>query len=198
MMSGAALSAASFFSPESLFAERAKIANNGRFPKRLEPISIKDSVKEFHIWIDIVEHEIVPGVTAHLLAFNGQVPGPEIRVTEGDKVRVVFENRTQLNHTIHWHGLYVHWRHDGVPFITQLPVMPDHEFVYEFEAKPYGTHMYHCHWGTLLHIQVGMYGPIIIEARGDDPIRTRFPYDRRTSQVSSVDCPSTTMYSRFG
>ena len=182
---GAALSATSLFSPRSLFAESAIRANQDRFPKRLEPTSTLGGVKEFHIWIDIIQHEIVPGVTVHMLAFNDQVPGPEIRVTEGDQVRVVFENRTQLNHTIHWHGLHVPWRHDGVPFVTQLPTMPNMDFVYEFEAKPYGTHIYHCHWGTLLHMQVGMYGSIIIEAKGEDPIHKQFPYDREYTLVYS-------------
>ena len=67
---GAALSATSLFSPRSLFAESAIRANQDRFPKRLEPASITGGVKEFHIWIDIIQHEIVPGVTVHMLAFN--------------------------------------------------------------------------------------------------------------------------------
>lgn len=179
------MTAASLFSPQSLFSASVKARNKERFPKRLEPEITAQGVKEFHIWVDIVQHEIVPGVKVHMLAFNDQVPGPEIRVTEGDQVRVVFENRTQLNHTIHWHGIYSPWRHDGVPFVTQLPTMPGMEFVYEFEAAPAGTHLYHCHWGTLLHMQVGMYGPIIVDPKGADPIRERFPYERDYTLVYS-------------
>lgn len=142
----------------------------------------KGKWKEFELYIDIVTHELAPAMKVHTLAFNGQVPGPEIRVQEGDFVRVKFKNKTGLNHTIHWHGMHVPWRMDGVPFVTQLPVMPQQEFVYEFEAKPYGTHFYHCHWGTLLHMQSGMYGSLIVEQK-DDPIKKRFPYDREYTLI---------------
>lgn len=156
-------------------------------PKRLKPVHETDGFKEFHLYVDLVQQEIVPGVTIHTLAFNGTVPGPEIRVNYGDRVRVHFENRTGLNHTIHWHGLHVPWRMDGVPFVTQLPVMPEQTFTYEFEAKPYGTHMYHCHWGTMLHMQAGMYGSIIVEPReGEtDPIQEQFPYEREYTFIYS-------------
>lgn len=100
----------------------------------------KGKWKEFELYIDIVTHELTPAMKVKTLAFNRQVPGPEIRVQEGDFVRVKFKNKTELNHTIHWHGMHVPWRMDGVPFVTQLPVMPQQEFVYEFEAKPYGAH----------------------------------------------------------
>jgi len=142
-------------------------------------------VKVFRLFIDIFQHEVVLGFKFHTLAFNNQIPGPEIRVNRGDKVRVIFKNKTELNHTIHWHGLHVPWRMDGVPYVTQMPVMPGQEFVYEFVAEPYGTHFYHCHWGTLLHMQSGMYGSFIVEDP-DDPIRKQFPYDREYTLVYSA------------
>ncbi len=142
-------------------------------------------VKEFNLYIDIYEHEIVPGVNVHTLAFNDQIPGPELRVKKGDKVRVVFKNKTELNHTIHWHGMHVPWRMDGVPYVTQMPVMPGQEFIYEFSAEPYGTHFYHCHWGTVLHMQAGMFGSIIMEER-DDPIKKKFPYSREYTLIYSA------------
>jgi FtsP/CotA-like multicopper oxidase with cupredoxin domain len=74
---------------------------------------------------------------------------------------------------------------DGVPYVTQMPVMPDQEFVYEFEARPYGTHFYHCHWGTPLHIQSGMYGSIIME-EADDPINKEFGYGREYTLIYSA------------
>ncbi len=155
-----------------------------RFPKTLKPTIFGDT-KEFKLYIDITRQELAPGMVIHTLAFNGSVPGPEIRVKRGDKVRVLFENRTELNHTIHWHGMYVPWRMDGVPYVTQMPVMPGETFVYEFEAQPYGTHFYHCHWGTLLHMQAGMYGSLIVED-DDDPIKKRFDYDREYTLVYSA------------
>ena len=169
--------------PKVLLAEAAKRTHNSRFPKPLEPI-MTDGIQEYRLYIDIFQQELVPDFSFHTLAFNDQVPGPEIRVKEGERIRVFFKNKTELNHTIHWHGLYVPWRMDGVPYVTQMPVMPGQEFIYEFDAKPAGTHFYHCHWGTLLHLQAGMYGSIIIEPESD-PVEKRFPYNREYTLLYS-------------
>ncbi len=177
------VAAASFLS--SSFLSAAVIKNNQKkFPKVLKP-KMNNGVKEFELYVEIVEQEVVPGFKFHTLAFNGHIPGPELRVNKGDQVRVKFKNKTELNHTIHWHGIYVPWRMDGVPYVTQMPVMPGQEFVYEFTAEPYGTHFYHCHWGTLLHMQSGMYGSFIIEDP-DDPIKKSFPYEREYTLVYSA------------
>jgi len=183
LSASAAVSAATLF-PSSLLAESTKVRNRDKFPKPLTP-RLKGNVKEFEISINIVQHEIVPGLKIHTLAFNEHVPGPEFRVNQGDQIRVIFRNKTELNHTIHWHGLHVPWRMDGVPYVNQMPVMPGTEFVYEFEAEPYGTHFYHCHWGTLLHMQSGMFGSFIIE-NADDPIKKKFPYEREYTLVYSA------------
>ncbi len=170
--------------PGTLLGKPFKAANKQKYPYVLEPVMDGD-VKEFHLFIDIHQQEIVPGFRIHTLAFNNQVPGPEIRVNKGDMVRVIFKNKTELNHTIHWHGLHVPWRMDGVPYVTQMPVMPGQEFVYEFTAEPEGTHFYHCHWGTLLHMQAGMYGSFIIDDP-EDPIPRRFPYKREYTLLYSA------------
>ncbi len=183
LKTSAALSASSLLSLHPL-TEAEMQKNHLKFPDQLSP-KIDGDVKEFNLFIDLYQHEIVPGVKVHTLAFNNQVPGPEIRVNRGDKVRVLFTNKTELNHTIHWHGMHVPWRMDGVPYVTQMPVMPGQEFVYEFVAEPYGTHFYHCHWGTLLHMQAGMFGSIIME-EPDDPINKEFPYDREYTLVYSA------------
>lgn len=171
--------------PGALLSGAAKQENTRKFPQPLKP-QMNGDTKEFHLFIDIAQQEPVPAYRFHTLAFNNQIPGPEIRVTRGDKVRVIFENRTELNHTIHWHGLHVPWRMDGVPYVTQMPVMPGNKFVYEFVAEPYGTHFYHCHWGTLLHMQSGMYGSFIVEEPEDDPIKKKFPYDREYTLIYSA------------
>ncbi|MCF6238032.1 MAG: multicopper oxidase domain-containing protein [Candidatus Marinimicrobia bacterium] len=170
--------------PANLFAQQTKTANKSLFPAAL-PFSTKGEWKEFEISIGITEQTLAPAMKIHTLAFNDMVPGPEIRVKQGDKVRVIFKNNTDLNHTIHWHGIYVPWRMDGVPYVTQMPVMPGQEFVYEFTAEPYGTHFYHCHWGTLLHMQSGMFGSVIIES-DDDPIKKAFPYEREYTLIYSA------------
>ncbi len=177
------LSAATLF-PASLLTPKARAANVQRYPQVLQP-EMDGEVKVFRLFIDIYQQEVVPGFKFHTLAFNNQIPGPEIRVNRGDKVRVIFKNKTELNHTIHWHGMHVPWRMDGVPYVTQMPVMPGQEFVYEFEAEPYGTHFYHCHWGTLLHMQSGMYGSLIVEDP-DDPIPKKFPYEREYTLLYSA------------
>jgi len=176
--------AAASILPTSLLSAQVIKENKKKFPNVLKP-NITNGVKEFELYVEIAEQEAVPGFKFHTLAFNGQIPGPELRVTKGDRVRVKFKNKTELNHTIHWHGIYVPWRMDGVPYVTQMPVMPGQEFVYEFTAEPYGTHFYHCHWGTLLHMQSGMYGSFIIEDP-DDPIKKSFPYEREYTLVYSA------------
>lgn len=183
LMTSAALSASTLL-PLNLLSETVKKENKKRFPVQLAP-KIDGDVKEFQLYIDIHQHEIVPGVKVHMLAFNDQIPGPELRVNKGDKVRVIFKNKTELNHTIHWHGMHVPWRMDGVPYVTQMPVMPGQEFVYEFTAEPYGTHFYHCHWGTVLHMQAGMFGSFIMEEK-DDPIKKKFPYNREYTLIYSA------------
>lgn len=184
LKTGTAVTAAALLS-KSLLAESTKKDNKKKYPKQLTP-KMDGSVKEFKLYINISQQEIVPAFKFHTLSFNGQVPGPEIRVNSGDKVRVIFKNKTELNHTIHWHGLHVPWRMDGVPYVTQMPVMPGKEFVYEFVAKPYGTHFYHCHWGTLLHMQAGMYGSFIVEEPENEPIKEKFPYNREYTLIYSA------------
>ncbi|MCH8327850.1 MAG: multicopper oxidase domain-containing protein [Candidatus Marinimicrobia bacterium] len=180
---GLAVAGAALF-PQALLSKSAIKSNQEKFPQAMTPAAV-GSFKEFELYVDFHQQQIVPGFSIHTLAFNNQVPGPEIRVNRGDKVRVIFRNKTELNHTIHWHGIHVPWRMDGVPYVTQMPVMPGQKFVYEFVAEPYGTHFYHCHWGTLLHMQSGMYGSFIVEDP-DDPIKKRFPYERDYTLVYSA------------
>ncbi len=91
--------------------------------------------------------------------YNGQVPGPTIRATEGDRLRVRFANGGSHPHTIHFHGIHAA-NMDGV----FEPVMPGDEFVYEFDAKPMGLHLYHCHAVPLKkHIAKGLYGAFIVD-----------------------------------
>jgi FtsP/CotA-like multicopper oxidase with cupredoxin domain len=74
-------------------------------------------------------------------AYNGVVPGPEIRVTQGDRVRVILTNERDEGTAIHWHGLIIPNAMDGVPFITQPPVDPGERFTYEFTAQNPGSQM---------------------------------------------------------
>src|SRR5713101_8368470 len=86
-----------------------------------------------------VRWELAPGKTVKAMAYNGQVPGPEIRVREGERVRVVVKNSLGEPTTVHWHGVDVPNSMDGVPGVTQEPIQPAATFAYEFEARPAGT-----------------------------------------------------------
>lgn len=108
---------------------------------------------------------MLPDVQIKSLLINDQIPGPLIDVEEGDIVEVTVVNKTPLPHTIHWHGLEVDNSEDGVPYVTQDPIEPHESFTYRFKAQPVGTHFWHCHWSTLLHISGGMYGGLIIRPK---------------------------------
>lgn len=132
-----------------------------------------NGVKVFEIvarpvkWKIQSKFEMQPEVWATAWTYNGTVPGPLIRVAEGDRVRVVFTNRLPAPTSIHWHGLPVSNAMDGVaqPALTQPPVMPGQTFTYEFVAKPAGTFFYHSHYETDRQINTGLFAPLVIEPR---------------------------------
>lgn len=98
-------------------------------------------------------------------AYNQIVPGPEIRLTQGDRVRIAVENALNEPTTVHWHGLRVPHAMDGVPHLTQEPIDPDDQFVYEFDVPDAGTYWYHPHQRSFEQVGRGLYGPLIIEER---------------------------------
>ncbi|HLB03548.1 MAG TPA: multicopper oxidase domain-containing protein [Gaiellaceae bacterium] len=118
-------------------------------------------VREYRLVARDVELEIAPGVFFPAWTYNGTVPGPVIRATEGDLLRVTFQNAGSHPHTIHFHGIHPA-NMDGVFEI----VGPGEELTYEFPAKPYGMHLYHCHATPLKkHIHKGLYGAFIIDPK---------------------------------
>ena len=126
-------------------------------------------VRKYTFDITIGQFNILPDVSVKALTINKMIPGPAIEVTEGDIVEVKVVNHSALPHTIHWHGLEIPNKEDGVPYVTQDPIEKGQSFTYRFMAKPAGTHFWHCHWSTLLHISAGMYGPLIIHPK--DPAK---------------------------
>jgi len=156
------------------------------YPPRQAP-KPGEKIHEFDIEVGVSVHEIVPGVKIHAFTYNGTYPGPEIRVPEGDWVLVNFTNRTPEIHTIHWHGITLANEMDGIPNGTQWGTGAHQTFKYLFRAQPAGTHFYHCHNMTNLHVQAGMFGALIIEPK-EDPIKKAFPYEREyTLLLSEVD-----------
>jgi FtsP/CotA-like multicopper oxidase with cupredoxin domain len=109
------------------------------------------------------EIEIAPGMFFPAWTFNGQVPGPTIRATEGDRVRIRFKNLGSHPHTIHFHGWHPPAMDGSLP---GQEVHPGESFVYEFDADPFGLHLYHCHAIPLKrHVHKGLYGAFIVDPR---------------------------------
>jgi FtsP/CotA-like multicopper oxidase with cupredoxin domain len=126
------------------------------------------------------EIEIAPGIFFPAWTFNGQVPGPTIRATEGDRVRVNFLNQGTHPHTIHFHGWHPPEMDGSLP---EHQVMPGGRFVYEFDAEPSGMHLYHCHAVPLKrHIHKGLYGVFIV-----DPKSGRAPADEMVMVMNGFD-----------
>jgi FtsP/CotA-like multicopper oxidase with cupredoxin domain len=133
----------------------------------------KDGIKHFYIYLEEKEWEILKGVKVPVWAFNGTVPGPEIRVTEGDHVQVHFRNTASQPHSMHFHGqLGLSTAMDGVP-ATSATVNPGKEYTYDFIASSTGTMMYHCHVATFDHVEMGMYGALIVEPKDEKKTWTK-------------------------
>ena len=120
-------------------------------------------IREIYLEAREVDWELAPGKIIKAMAYNGQIPGPEIRLKEGERVRIVLKNTLPEPTTIHWHGVDVPNPMDGVPGITQDPIRPGETFVYEFEARPAGTRWYHTHFQEHRQLDLGLYAPLIIE-----------------------------------
>ena len=117
-------------------------------------------------------HLKVDGRAGHVVAINGTVPGPLVRLKEGQKVRLHVTNTLAEDTSIHWHGLLVPFEMDGVPGVSFPGIRPGETFVYEFPIIQSGTYWYHSHSG--LQEQEGHYAPIVIDPKGEDPVA----YDR--------------------
>ena len=135
-----------------------------------QPLTYREEngVKVFELTAKAVQWPILDGVTVTAFTYNGTVPGPMIRVTEGDQVRIVVKNELPDPTTIHWHGVEVPNAMDGVPGVTQDPIQPGETFTYEFIAKPAGTFMYHSHYEGDVQVSAGLYAPFIIDPQEPD------------------------------
>ena len=124
-------------------------------------------LREYELYAVDREIEIAPGIFFPAWTYNGQVPGPTIRATEGDRLRVAFTNQGTHPHTIHFHGWHPPEMDGALP---GHEVQPGERFVYEFDADPFGLHLYHCHTVPLKrHIHKGLYGTFIVDPRGGRP-----------------------------
>ncbi|PZO76267.1 MAG: copper-binding protein [Sphingomonas hengshuiensis] len=123
------------------------------------------------ITLRIAHHMMtIDGRESHAIGINGTVPAPLIRLREGQTVRLHVENALDEDSSIHWHGLIVPFHMDGVPGVSFPGIRPGSTFTYEFPILQSGTYWYHSHSG--LQEQLGHYGPIVIDPKGEDPIRS--------------------------
>lgn len=107
------------------------------------------------------------GKTKRAIAVNGQIPMPTLTFTEGDIAEIHVHNELKESTSLHWHGLFLPNKEDGVPYLTQMPIEPNTTHIYRFPIIQNGTNWYHSHFG--LQEQIGMYGNFIMLKRPDDP-----------------------------
>jgi FtsP/CotA-like multicopper oxidase with cupredoxin domain len=127
------------------------------------------TLREYNIVSVDKTFEIVPGIEFPGWSFNGRIPGPTLRCTEGDRIRIHFTNGSSHPHTIHFHGIHTA-EMDGVPGAGPGLIHTGESFTYEFDAEPFGLHLYHCHAFPLArHIAKGLYGAFIIDPKEGRP-----------------------------
>jgi FtsP/CotA-like multicopper oxidase with cupredoxin domain len=157
--------------------------------------TVRGSVREWEFVAEELEIEVAPGVKYAAWAYNRRVPGPTLRAREGERLRIRFVNGSPHPHTIHFHGIHTA-RHDGVPGIGPGNIEPGESFVYEFDATPFGLHLYHCHSTPLAeHIAKGLYGAFVIDprdgrARADELVMVMNGFDTnfdRSNEVYAVN-----------
>jgi FtsP/CotA-like multicopper oxidase with cupredoxin domain len=127
---------------------------------------IEHGVKVFRLMAMPVRWEVTPGQFVVAMAYNNQVPGPQLRAFQGDTVRIILTNHLSQPTTIHWHGMTVPNAMDGVPYVTQDPVMPGRTFTYQFTVVDHpGTYLYHAHFNSAEQVGSGLYGAFVVEPR---------------------------------
>lgn len=134
--------------------------------------------REYRVWAEDKELEVAQGIKYPAWTYNGYLPGPTLRATEGDRIVVHFENQGSKPHTIHFHGIHPA-NMDGVFEV----VPPGKNFTYEFVAEPFGVFPFHCHMMPLRkHIARGLYGTLIV-----DPSTPRTPATEMMMVMHGLD-----------
>lgn len=142
----------------------ATVAAESKGNQLLEP-ALDGQTKVFRLTAQVVQWEVVPGVRQEAWTYNSQLPGPLIRVTEGDRVRVELKNDLPEPTIIHFHGPRTPNAQDGVPDVTQPAIPPGGTYTYEFVAEPAGTYIYHSHYNSAVQEPKGLYGILIIDPK---------------------------------
>ena len=146
-------------SPTSV-ADRALAEFAGSYPELATPSGV---VRTFELTAAPAELRLIDGKPLQVWAYNGQVPGPTLRIRLGETIRVHFTNHLPQETTIHWHGVRLPNAMDGVPYLTQQPVPPGGTFTYEFTPKDAGTFWFHPHVRASEQVERGLYGVLVVE-----------------------------------
>jgi FtsP/CotA-like multicopper oxidase with cupredoxin domain len=144
------------------------------------------TLREWELVASDKEIEVAPGIKYPAWTYNGRVPGPSLRAREGERLRIRFANGSKHPHTIHFHGIHRAIM-DGMPGIGEARggglIEPGESFAYEFDAEPFGLHLYHCHVSPLAsHITRGLYGAFIV-----DPLQGRPDADELVMVMNGFD-----------
>jgi FtsP/CotA-like multicopper oxidase with cupredoxin domain len=138
------------------------------------PLEMDGNTKVFRLVAQPVKRKVVPWKTLDVWGYNGSCPGPTIQVTQGDRVRVIVENRLPESTSMHWHGLEVPIEQDGVPWISQKPIAPGETFTYEFTVHQEGTFFYHAH--SAMQEMMGLLGFFIAHPKEEHAPRVEHDY----------------------
>jgi uncharacterized cupredoxin-like copper-binding protein len=145
----------------------------------LEPEIQPDGTLQWELTASVIEWETEPGTVVEAYAYNGMVPGPQLRAEVGDRVRINLHNELPEPTTIHSHGLFVPPDMDGVPVISQPAVMPGESFTYEYTIRNAGSHMYHSHFMAEHQVPMGLLGAFVIT----DPNATEPAVDQDIAMI---------------
>ncbi len=158
------------------------------------PCEMDGAVKVFRLRSEVVKRKIAPFKTIDAWGYNGSCPGPTIQIQQGDRVRVIFENRLPESTTVHWHGLEIPIEQDGVPWISQKPIAPGEKYTYEFTVHQEGTFFYHAH--SAMQEMMGQIGLFI--AHPEKAYKPRVDHDYAIVLQEWAVLPSNTVPNTAG
>jgi FtsP/CotA-like multicopper oxidase with cupredoxin domain len=157
------------------------------------PLCAADGIRNFHLSPNASAKAPLVGGSypaTNVWSYDGSVPGPEIRIKQGERLKVLVENRLAESTTVHWHGIRTPFAMDGVSFLTQPPIEPGESFVYEFDVPDAGTYWYHPHQRGFEQVARGLYGPLIVEEREPPRVDREVTWvldDWRLKQDAQID-----------
>ena len=156
--------------PSSLVQQKTESA---KLISDMPIVSLSDNAEFDLVASDIIK--TIGGESYDMLGYNQQSPGPLLLVGQGDEITVNFKNNLDFPTTVHWHGLRLDYTSDGVPGITQDPVLPGDTFEYELRFPDSGVFLYHPHVRTEMQMELGLYGNILVKSENKIPATIQVP-----------------------